>query len=333
MRTQLHAAEIAHARVLEQLGDLCVSQRGLAELHTEACWESALDAGEGNGLASSTDFFDQSFHASAQHVPSGDGSGRAAVDARLLQLCAPVLDHGLRAAIRHEQAAGVAQDFLVDRELHNVANLTQGVASQEGQTSLNENLCASITSTRQLLSGLGDAAEVGSRIAPQVLWIQVHRAINVHECLCLAGEKNHPIRAFLLNSQLLRESAAQGPQLLDIKCELPTSCNLSELVNALPKNPPVWAELVPVQACDRNYKLRKGQGCHRGLGLLRCSGRNLLLLLLKKELPLLKLLDLLMLLKLLQLLQLLHLLELWLPCQTNRNHRWHHNLRRQVCCH
>mmetsp|Transcript_114646 Transcript_114646/g.364371 ORF Transcript_114646/g.364371 Transcript_114646/m.364371 type:complete len:206 (-) Transcript_114646:70-687(-) len=169
------------------------------------------------------------------------------------------------------------------------------------------------------MGGLREATEVGSCIAPQFLRIQVDRAVNVHERLCLAREKNDPMRAFLLDTQLLRELAAQGPQLVYVKSELSTSPNLCELVNALPEDPSVWSELVPVQAGDRDSKLRNSQGCY--LGLLRLPGRNMLLLL--QELQLLKLLDLLKLLKLLRLLKLLQLMQL----------HWHHNLRCHVCCH
>mmetsp|Transcript_73575 Transcript_73575/g.239507 ORF Transcript_73575/g.239507 Transcript_73575/m.239507 type:complete len:396 (-) Transcript_73575:288-1475(-) len=183
MHAQLHAAEVAQARVLEKLGHLGIAERGLAEFNAKPLLKQSLDARERDRHPSFVHLPDELLHAAAQLLPGGDRV-LGAVLAWLLALGAPVLDHGLGSGIRHELAVGVAQNLLAgDRQLHDVGDPSEGETGQEAQASLHQELRAGVAPARKLHCRIAEAVEVCRSISPQRLWVQVLGAVHVHESL------------------------------------------------------------------------------------------------------------------------------------------------------
>mmetsp|Transcript_68348 Transcript_68348/g.179198 ORF Transcript_68348/g.179198 Transcript_68348/m.179198 type:complete len:240 (+) Transcript_68348:808-1527(+) len=182
-----HAADVAQAPVLEQLGELGVAQGRLAQLQAEARAEEALEVGERDRLRVPAVSWprpgDDLLEARLHRVPAGERArspGRAG--ARALALGAPLLDHRLRAAVGHNSAVEVAEELLLrDGKLHNVADLAQRAALEEGHVAARQHLGAGVAPAGKHHVGVVEAAKVDLGRSPEVRRVDVRGAVDVHE--------------------------------------------------------------------------------------------------------------------------------------------------------
>mmetsp|Transcript_77125 Transcript_77125/g.223846 ORF Transcript_77125/g.223846 Transcript_77125/m.223846 type:complete len:222 (+) Transcript_77125:1101-1766(+) len=151
MSLQAHGADVMQARVLEQLGELGVPERGLRELQMEAGSEKPLHVRERHKLGSLRHGGDDLLQTCPDRVPTRKGA-RAfrGGGARLPALGALLFDHRLGPAVRHDRAIQVAEQLLLGYgQLHDVAHLAEGTALQEGQPPAHKDLRARVPPPRK----------------------------------------------------------------------------------------------------------------------------------------------------------------------------------------
>mmetsp|Transcript_86127 Transcript_86127/g.219483 ORF Transcript_86127/g.219483 Transcript_86127/m.219483 type:complete len:201 (+) Transcript_86127:714-1316(+) len=152
---QLHAADVAESRVLQQFVQPRVAERGLAELEVETGAEQPLDVGKGNDprLAVHGGVLEDLPQASAGLLPSGQRHVRCSLlreGHRLLPDSTLLLDPIDGTAKRDHVPLQVTQNPLLrDRELHDVANLAQGAVLQERQAARKQHLRAGVAAAGQ----------------------------------------------------------------------------------------------------------------------------------------------------------------------------------------
>mmetsp|Transcript_75228 Transcript_75228/g.244649 ORF Transcript_75228/g.244649 Transcript_75228/m.244649 type:complete len:337 (+) Transcript_75228:827-1837(+) len=249
MPLQLDLAQVLQALILKQLRKLGIAESRLAQLDLELRTEEALDVGERERLVCTGNLAQQRLQAPMHHVPSGDRTLPShSARAWPLALRIFLLHHRLRAAVRNDRAVQVAQQLLLrNRQLNNVADLSQRSAPQKGQIPLYQHLSARVPAAWQDHRAVVHAAEVLRREIPELLRVDVLGAVDVHEGRGTTRDQCRPIGT--LHIVHLQPSArlAHRSQLLDADIHL-LACSLRLLTDPLPEDAAVGLELVLVEA-------------------------------------------------------------------------------------
>mmetsp|Transcript_66110 Transcript_66110/g.190752 ORF Transcript_66110/g.190752 Transcript_66110/m.190752 type:complete len:350 (+) Transcript_66110:342-1391(+) len=177
-------ADACESSVLEQLRQLRVAQRRLAQFNLELGPEHTLHVRKRDARRPAGGCLEDRPEEPRKRLPRGHRAAPAAPsEARVLIQRALILLPRLGAGVGHQCPVGVAQKLpLRDRKLHNVADLPQGHAGQERKPALREHLRASEAAAGKG-AATGQGREVSLGLGPHVGRICVRRAINVHERL------------------------------------------------------------------------------------------------------------------------------------------------------
>mmetsp|Transcript_25025 Transcript_25025/g.69736 ORF Transcript_25025/g.69736 Transcript_25025/m.69736 type:complete len:335 (-) Transcript_25025:362-1366(-) len=212
MALQLHCANVLETTILQELGKLRIPEHSLAELNLEMRAEETFDVGQrdhawplrGGRVLQDQPQVDARFVPLRQWERPRGESSRPLACAMGPFVRAPFLHHRLGATVRHHGAAVVSEDsFLGNGELNDVAHLAQGAVRQERQLPLHQSLRTRVPSSRQLHLLGGHALEVGPRLVPQRLRVDVRGTVNVHELLCPSDDHRRPISSLLVHDAQL----------------------------------------------------------------------------------------------------------------------------------
>mmetsp|Transcript_55008 Transcript_55008/g.131475 ORF Transcript_55008/g.131475 Transcript_55008/m.131475 type:complete len:391 (-) Transcript_55008:3-1175(-) len=251
-----HVAHVLEAYVLQQLRELGVSQGRLREFRVVAGPEEALHVGQGDGrgAAARQDLLEALLHLLPVREV-GAGVPRR-VGAGPLLLGTALLDHRLGALVGHHRAVEVAQQLLLaDGQLHDVTHLAQGTAVQEVQAAAHQGLGAAVPAAGEDHVGVIKALEVGFRGLPQLLGIEVLRAVDVHEVQAAAAQEGRPIPTLLGLHVDPGASVANPLQPLDVHVHVRQPHLRGALCEAFPQDPAVRLQLIQVQGLHRGGHL------------------------------------------------------------------------------
>mmetsp|Transcript_78982 Transcript_78982/g.221409 ORF Transcript_78982/g.221409 Transcript_78982/m.221409 type:complete len:314 (-) Transcript_78982:17-958(-) len=261
---QLHLTEVADARVLQQLGQLRMSQRRLAELDAKARAEEALQVRQGDLLVGVAGLL----HELLQVLPKGlprrdDGDLRARrAQARPLALRVLLLQHGLRACVWHQGAIGVAEQLFVrDRKLHDVCDLPQGVALEEAQLPVGEDARTHVAASWEKRLLTLQRCEIHRGVDPQLRRVHILGTVDIDEAFGLPHEGRHPLGALRVRDAQPRDRLASHAELPVLHApELGRAALRGALRDALPEDAAVGPQPVGVEALHRGQDVG---GCRR----------------------------------------------------------------------